>query len=120
MALTEQNTTSTAATTGPAPAPGTYTIDASHSGVEFAVRHLGLSKVRGRFAAFTGEITIAEEPASSATEVSVDIASVDTRDEGRDTHLRSADFFDAEQFPTMTYRSSGVRPAGSDWKVDGE
>ena len=115
MALTEQTTTGTQL-----PAPGTYAIDASHSGVEFSVRHLGLSKVRGRFAAFSGDVTIAEEPTASSVEVSIDIASVDTRDEGRDTHLRGADFFDAEQFPTMTFRSTGVRPAGRDWQVDGE
>src|SRR5687767_6423477 len=114
MAVTEP------ATATDVPAAGTYAIDASHSGVEFSVRHLGLSKVRGRFPSFSGEITIAEEPTASSVEVSIDIASVDTRDEGRDTHLRSADFFDAEQFPAMTFRSTGVRPAGSEWKVDGE
>ena len=102
------------------PATGTWSIDASHSEVGFSVRHLGISKTKGRFGSFRGDIVVAERPEDSRVAVEIDAASVDTRDAGRDEHLRSADFFDAEQFPTMIFRSTGVRPAGSDWKVDGE
>jgi len=102
------------------PAPGTYTIDASHTEVGFSVRHLMVSKTKGRFGGVSGTVTIAEDPARSAVEVEIDVASIDTRDAGRDEHLRSADFFDVEAHPTITYRSTSVRPEGGDWHVEGE
>ena len=103
------------------PATGTWTIDASHSEVGFSVRHLGISKTRGRFGAFTGTLQVdAENPANSSVQVEIDATSIDTKDAGRDEHLRSADFFDAEQFPTLSFRSTAVRGAGSDWTVEGE
>ena len=103
------------------PATGTWTIDASHSEVGFSVRHLGISKTRGRFGGFTGTLHVdAENPANSSVEVSIDAASIDTKDAGRDEHLRSADFFDAEQFPALTFRSTAVRGSGADWVVEGE
>ena len=102
------------------PAAGTYSIDPSHSNVGFSVRHLGLSKVRGRFTTFTGTIEIAEEPTRSSVSVEIESGSIDTRDAKRDEHLRSADFFDAEQYPNLTYRSTGVTQQGSTWQVDGE
>jgi polyisoprenoid-binding protein YceI len=102
------------------PAAGTWTIDGSHSSVEFVVRHLMVSKVRGRFEAFNGEIEVGERPEDSKVAVAISAGSVSTGDEGRDGHLRSADFFDAEQFPTITFRSTGVRPVGKQWAVDGE
>jgi polyisoprenoid-binding protein YceI len=102
------------------PVAGTYAIDPSHSTLGFSVRHLGISKVRGRFAAVEGTITVAENPAASSAVASIPAASVDTRDAGRDEHLRSADFFDVEHHPTIDFRSTGVRQEGSDWKVDGE
>jgi polyisoprenoid-binding protein YceI len=94
------------------PLAGTFTLDPSHTHVGFSVRHMMVSKVRGRFAAFTGTVVIAEDPTASTVEVDVELASIDTRDEGRDQHLRSADFFDAEAHPTMTYRSTGVTAVG--------
>jgi polyisoprenoid-binding protein YceI len=94
------------------PLPGTFTVDPSHSHVGFSVRHMMVSKVRGRFAAFTGTVVIGEDPLASSVEVDVELASVDTRDEGRDQHLRSADFFDADAHPTMTYRSTSVSAVG--------
>ena len=107
-------------TTTALPATGTYAIDPSHTHVGFKVRHL-MSKVRGRFAEVEGAITVAEEPLASSVEVSVPLASVDTRDEKRDGHLRSADFFDVESHPTMTFRSTGVRQvAEGRFAVDGE
>jgi polyisoprenoid-binding protein YceI len=103
------------------PAAGTYGIDAAHSSVGFKVRHLMIGKTRGRFVDYDAQVVIAEEPTESTLAVTVQLASVDTRDAGRDEHLRSADFFDVEQHPTMTYRSTAVRHVkGDDWQVDGE
>jgi polyisoprenoid-binding protein YceI len=103
------------------PAPGTFEIDASHSTVQFVARHLMVSKVRGTFGAYSGSITVAEDPLESSVSVTIDPASIDTRDEGRDVHLKSADFFDVESYPEITYRSTGVRQVkGSSFAVDGE
>lgn len=102
------------------PAPGTYSIDASHSHVGFAVKHFGLSKVKGEFTEFSGTVTIAEDPAASGVEVTIAAASFNSRDEGRDTHVRSADFLDVEQFPELSFRSTGVRADGDDWVVTGD
>ena len=103
------------------PQAGTYAIDRSHSTVEFVGRHLMITKVRGRFADFDGSIEIAEAPEESSTEVVIQAASIDTSDEKRDGHLRSADFFDVEQYPTLTFRSTGVEPGkGGSWKLNGE
>jgi polyisoprenoid-binding protein YceI len=102
------------------PVPGTYTLDTSHSSVNFVVKHLMVSKTRGTFTGFTGTVVIGEDPADSSVEVTVDVASVHTRDEKRDGHLRSADFFHVEEHPTMTYKSTSVKPAGNEWLVDGD
>jgi polyisoprenoid-binding protein YceI len=103
------------------PAPGVYALDPSHSHVGFSVRHLMVSKTKGRFAEVNGAVHIADDPLESFVEVEIPVASIDTRDETRDGHLRSADFFDAENHPTLHYRSSKVTPAGDDrWIVDGE
>lgn len=102
------------------PAPGRFEIDPAHSEVGFTVRHLGLSKVRGRFGTFSGTVVVADDPTDSSVEAEIDLASVDTREEGRDTHLRSADFFDVETHPTMTFRSRRVRPSAVGWEVEGD
>ena len=102
------------------PAAGTWTIDASHSSVNFKVKHLGLAKTRGRFASFEGAVEIGEDPADTRVDVAIDAASVETHDAKRDEHLRSADFFDVDQHPHLTFRSTGVRGGGSDWVLDGE
>ncbi len=103
------------------PVAGTYGLDVAHSSVGFSVRHLMVSKTKGRFDDFAGTITIADDPLESSVEVQIQVASVDTRDEARDGHLRSADFFDAEAFPTITYRSTKVTPAGKGtWTVEGQ
>ncbi|RBY95855.1 hypothetical protein DQ237_11965 [Blastococcus sp. TF02-8] len=99
---------------------GTWDIDASHSTVGFSVRHMMVSKVRGYFREFTGEIVTAENPADSTVTATVDLGSIDTRQEQRDAHIRSADFFDAENHPQMTFRSTAVRTDGADWVVEGD
>src|SRR5689334_13538158 len=89
---------------------GTWKIDPSHSEVGFSVRHLMVSKVRGRFTSFEGSFTTADDHLTSDLSATVDLASIETGDAGRDEHLRSADFLDVEQYPTLTYRSTAIRP----------
>lgn len=103
------------------PAAGTYGLDASHSEVGFSVRHVMVSKTKGRFAGVVGTIVIADDPLDSSVDVTIDAASIDTREQGRDEHLRSPDFLDVEQFPTLTYVSRSVAPAGTGrWTVEGD
>ena len=102
------------------PVAGTYAIDASHSAVEFVVRHLGLAKVRGRFGAFAGEIDIAERPEDSSVTVTVEVESIDTREPNRDEHLRNNDFFDAPNHPTIAFASTSITGSGTNWKVTGD
>jgi polyisoprenoid-binding protein YceI len=99
---------------------GTWAIDAAHSTVGFAVRHMMVSKVRGYFREFSGEIVTAEDPARSSVTATIDLSSIDTRQEQRDAHIRSADFFDVDNHPQMTFRSTAVRTEGADWLVDGD
>lgn len=91
------------------PAAGDWELDASHSHVEFVVRHV-MSKVRGRFTDFSGVIHVGEQPEDSQVEAVIQAASVDTHHADRDQHLRSPDFFDVERFPTITFRSTRVEP----------
>jgi len=100
--------------------PGTWTIDPSHTSLGFVARHLVVAKVRGRFGAVTGAITIAPDHLASSVAAEIEMASVDTGDAGRDEHLRSVDFFDIERFPTMTFASTGVAAKGSDFVVTGD
>ena len=99
---------------------GTWNIDPAHSSVEFVIRHLGLSKVRGRFNSFTGSVTVGSPQTVSTVEVSVDLGSVDTNNVDRDNHLRSTDIFNIDAHPQMTFRSTGVAPAGDDYVLTGE
>lgn len=106
---------------GPLPgvAAGTWVIDPAHSSVGFAVRHL-MSRVRGRFTEFTGEIVVAETPEQSSANVTIELASVDTGNSMRDNHLRTKDFFDIETTPKMTFASTGVRSVGGSWVLTGD
>lgn len=106
------------ATHSAAPA-GTWAIDSAHSQVGFAVRHL-MSKVRGRFEQFSGQITIAANQHASCVQVEIATGSVNTGNEMRDNHLRSSDFFDVEQHPGMTFTSTGLREVHGSWTLDGE
>jgi polyisoprenoid-binding protein YceI len=109
----------TTATTTSQLSAGTWAIDPVHSSIEFSVRHLMVSKVRGRFNTFSGAVVVAEDGTPSVTaEIAVD--SVDTRNEQRDAHVKSADFLDVEKFPTATFVSTGVRQNGDDYALDGD
>jgi polyisoprenoid-binding protein YceI len=112
--------TSSTATQIPGYVVGTWDIDASHSTVGFVARHMMVSKVRGFFRDFTGVIVTAPDPTNSSVTATIDLNSIDTRQEQRDAHIRSADFFDVENHPELTFRSTGVRVDGADWVVDGE
>ncbi len=102
------------------PAPGTYDIDAGHSYVGFAVKHFGLSSVKGEFQKFAGTVTIDGDPTRSSVSVTIDAASFHSRDEQRDGHVRSADFLDVDNFPELIFTSTGVRRDGDDWVVTGD
>ena len=92
-----------------------WDFDLSHSSVNFHVRHLMVSKVRGRFTEFAGTLTVADDPYQSSVEAVVQTASINTADEGRDAHLRNNDFFDSEQFPELRLVSTGITPRGDDY-----
>ena len=112
----------TSATTAQIPGyvVGTWDIDASHSTVGFSVRHMMVSKVRGYFREFAGEIVTAEDPSQSTVTATIDMDSIDTRQEQRDAHIRSADFFDVGNHTVMTFRSTAVVAHGEDWVVEGD
>lgn len=96
-------------------AAATWKIDASHSLVEFSVKHMMIATVKGRFGQIEGEVRLDPENVAAAEfNVTVDMTSIDTRDTQRDVHLRSGDFFDAEKHPTMTFRSKRVQAKGDD------
>jgi polyisoprenoid-binding protein YceI len=103
------------------PAAGTYVIDPSHTQLGFAVRHMAVSKVRGRFSKFEGTLELGADPVDSKASVTIDAASVDTRDENRDNHLRTNDFFDVPNHPTWTFTSTAIAPTtATEWKVTGD
>jgi polyisoprenoid-binding protein YceI len=88
--------------------PGIWNIEPSHSEVGFTVRHLGLSKVRGRFNSFSGTVTVADDQLSSLVSATIDMSSIDTNNAQRDGHLQSGDFFNTATHPTMTFVSAVV------------
>lgn len=103
------------------PAAGTYQLDAAHKRVGFVVRHLMVSKVRGNFAEADATIVIAEDPLQSSVTASITTASVQTGNVDRDNHLRTGDFFEAEKYPTITFRSTGIKShSGAEFVLDGE
>ena len=107
-------------TTIPGYRTGTWQIDAVHSEVSFSVRHMMVSKVRGHFTDFEGTIVTAEVPSDSSVTATIKLDSIDTRNQQRDGHIRSADFFDVDKHPTMTYRSTSLVAKGEDWTLQGE
>ena len=112
--------TSSTATQIPGYVAGTWDIDAAHSTVGFSVRHMMVSKVRGYFREFSGEIVTAGDPTQSSVSATIDLTSIDTRQEQRDAHIRSADFFDVDNHLQMAFRSTAVRTDGADWTVEGD
>jgi polyisoprenoid-binding protein YceI len=103
------------------PTTGTFVLDKSHTQVGFVARHLMVSKVRGRFTDYEGTIAVADDPAASSVEVTIQAASINTNDGNRDNHVRTNDFLNVEEFPTLTFRSTKVDLGSSgDWKVNGD
>ena len=98
---------------------GTWAIDPVHSSINFSVRHLMVSKVRGSFGSFSGAITVAEDGTPSVT-AEIDIASLRTGIEQRDAHVLAADFLDAEKYPIATFTATGVESSGDDYVLNGE
>jgi polyisoprenoid-binding protein YceI len=101
-------------------APGLWLVDQNHSSVNFSIRHLGLSKVRGRFNGFDARLVVGESLAESSLEATLDMASVDTGNSDRDNHLRSPDFFHVEAHPEIHFVSREITGSGSTWQVDGD
>ncbi|MBY3859118.1 YceI family protein, partial [Rhodococcus fascians] len=98
---------------------GTWAIDPTHSTVGFTVRHLVVSKVRGRFQNFSGTVTVAADGTPSV-DAEIDVTSITTDNEQRDGHLKTADFFEVEKFPTATFKSTSVKADGGDFVVTGD
>ena len=113
-------TANTEATAIPGYVAGTWEIDPVHSEVGFIARHMMVSKVRGRFTQFTGEFVTAADPLQSSVTATIDLTSIQTGNEQRDQHIRSADFFEVDKYKTMTYRSTGLRAEGDHYVLDGE
>ncbi len=99
---------------------GTWTVDTIHSHVGFTIKHMMVSKVRGHFTAYTAEFTTAEDPLDSRVSAVIDATSIDTGNSMRDDHIRSADFFDAANHPSLTFTSTGIRYEEGELLLDGE
>ena len=103
------------------PAVGSYVLDTMHTTLGFTVRHMAVSKVRGSFDTFEGTLELAEKPEDSKVSVTIQAGSVNTRDENRDNHLRTNDFFDVENHPTWTFVTTAITAESpSEWKVQGD
>ncbi|MFC7330273.1 YceI family protein [Marinactinospora rubrisoli] len=100
--------------------PGTWKIDPTHTEVGFSVRHMMISKVRGRFEKFDATVTVAEDPAQSSVTATIDAGSINTNQEQRDEHIRSADFFDVANHPEFTFVSTGLAQKGEDIVLSGD
>jgi polyisoprenoid-binding protein YceI len=113
-------TETTTAPSIPGYVAGTWTIDPVHSEVGFSVRHMMVSKVRGKFTTFSGEIVTGVQPTDSSVTAEIDLSSINTGNDQRDAHIKSADFFEVETYPNMTYKSGDVHADGDDYILDGE
>jgi polyisoprenoid-binding protein YceI len=99
---------------------GTWKADPVHSEVAFSVRHLMVSKARGQFKSYDVTIVTNEDPLASTVAATIDLASIDTGNEPRDNHLRSADYLEIERYPTMSYRSTSIHQTEDGWVIDGD
>jgi polyisoprenoid-binding protein YceI len=99
---------------------GTWAIDPVHSEVGFTARHFGVSKVKGRFDKFEGTFVTGEDPLSSSVTATIDATSINTNQEQRDAHIRSADFFHVEEHPSLTFVSTGIKEDGGDYLLEGD
>lgn len=99
---------------------GTWVVDPTHTEVGFSVRHLAISKVKGKFEEFEATFETAENPLDSKVTASAEVASVNTNQKDRDNHLRTGDFFEADQHPKLTFVLTGVRQEGDEFKIDGD
>lgn len=111
---------STPALTIPGYVAGTWSIDPVHTDISIVARHFMVSKVRGHFRDFAGTIVTGATPLESSVTATIQAASIDTNKEQRDGHIKSPDFLDVENNPEVTFRSTGLRPNGEDYKLDGE
>jgi polyisoprenoid-binding protein YceI len=103
------------------PAPGTWALDPAHTSVEFRAKHLMVAKVRGQFAGAQGALVIAEDPAESTADITIDATTINTGVVDRDAHLKSADFLEVDKYPEITFSSTSLEhDGGSDWKLSGE
>jgi polyisoprenoid-binding protein YceI len=112
--------TATLETTIPGYRAGTWIIDPTHSEVGFSIRHLMISKVKGKFERFNATFVTGENPLDSTVTASAEVASINTNEPNRDGHLRTGDFFEAETYPTIDFVSTGARVEGGDFLVDGD
>lgn len=99
---------------------GTWDIDPAHTDVGFVVRHLVVTKVRGKFSDVKGTVVTTDNPLDSSVDITIGLASISTHNDTRDEHLRSPDFFEVETYPEMTYKASGARQDGENFVLDGE
>lgn len=99
---------------------GTWKLDPTHSEITFSVKHLAISKVRGSFESFDVTVVTTEDPKNTTVEATVEVASVNTNQKDRDNHLRTSDFFQADEFPKMTFSSTSISSSGDDFTVVGD
>ena len=100
--------------------PGTWTLDRAHARVGFAVRHLGVAKVRGFFAGVDADLVVGSSLAETAVNATIATASIDTGNDDRDASVRNNQLIDVERRPTLTFRSTGISGSGEDWTLDGD
>src|SRR6202011_4341370 len=101
-------------------APGRWAVDTNHSSIGFSIRHLGVSKVRGRFTRFDADVVIGGTLDTTSVTATVDVASIDTANAARDAHVLSPDIIDVAKRPTMVFRSTRIAGAGSEYQIDGD
>jgi polyisoprenoid-binding protein YceI len=111
---------STTPTTSLPLAPGRWAVDHHHSSIGFTIRHLGVSKVRGRFNRFDAEVVVGETLEATSVTATVDVASIDTGNADRDAHVLQPDILDVSRRPTLAFRSTRITASGSDYQVDGD